>query len=339
MSSLRWAERLLRRRVSPGRGERIGLKTILVLASAIPFPVLAQTGSVAGLVFESGGTAGIPNATVELEGHGETLTSAAGTFRFDGVEPGVYTLRVDAFGYTSEVLLLAVDGNTTVRVPLEIDPFLLDPLVVEPRAIDIKGRVRDPGRDLSLVDAEVFTNQVPGTLTNSHGRFKIDDVLEGVPLRVIVRAFGYFPVDTILLPDEDESYLFELKPDWLVERMIEVQVGRIEERAASRSTGRRAMNRERLLRYAGRADLQTAIEFEYGLRLEGRDGCVYIDEKRFRGIGDQGALSLLWTMLPEEVERIEFLYKGGLRIYTREFIQEMIASDIELRPPPLNACF
>ena len=74
--------------------------------------------------------------------------------------------------------------------------------------------------------ADIFTNQVSPTETNSYGRFGIDDVFEDIPLRVIVRAFGYLPVDTILLPDEDEDYLFELVEDSLVERMIEVQVAR-----------------------------------------------------------------------------------------------------------------
>lgn len=325
--------RILRRRVSPGREGRIGLLAILVLAIAIPSPMLAQTGVVVeGRVLEAGTTAGIQNAIVELVGHGATLTSAAGTFRFEGVDPRGYVFRVDAFGYASESRFLAVDGYTTVSVPLEIAPLPLDSLVVEPRAIDIKGRVRDPGRGLLLVDAEILTNQIPPTGTDDHGRFTLDDVFEDVPLRVIVRAFGYVPVDTILLPDEDESYLFELVPDTVVERMIGVQVRRLEERAAGRRSAlMRPMNRERLLRYAGHADLLTTLEFEYWRRI-GRVGCVVLDEEQLLG----GATSLLWTMLPEELERIEFLFRGAmLRIYTREFMREMIAGGIELRRPSM----
>ena len=50
---------------------------ILVLATAIPIPVLAQGVVVQGRVFQFGSTSGIANATVDLEGHGSTLTSAA----------------------------------------------------------------------------------------------------------------------------------------------------------------------------------------------------------------------------------------------------------------------
>ncbi|MQA92945.1 MAG: hypothetical protein GEU90_22480 [Gemmatimonas sp.] len=42
-------------------------------------------------------------------------------------------------------------------------------------------------------------------------------------------------------------------------------------------------------------------------------------------------------MLPEEVERIEFMFRGAmLRIYTREFMQHMIARDLELRTPSMQ---
>ena len=113
--------------VSPGLGERVVLMAILVLATLIPIPALAQTGVVVqGRVFEFGSTTVIWNARVELEGHGATLTSTAGTFRFEDVEPGGYTLRVDAFGYASESRDLTVDSAMTVLVPLEVAPLPLD---------------------------------------------------------------------------------------------------------------------------------------------------------------------------------------------------------------------
>ncbi len=63
-------------------------------------------------------------------------------------------------------------------IPLEVAALPIDSLLVVARTIDIKGRVRDPEKDLLLVNAEILTNQVPGTLTDAHGRFTIDDVLE-----------------------------------------------------------------------------------------------------------------------------------------------------------------
>ena len=306
--------------------------TILLLAAALPMPVLAQTGVVVqGRVFEAGGTSGIQNVVVELEGHGAVLTSADGSFRFERVEPGGYTLRIVAFGYGSESRFLAVDEDTTVAVPLEVAPLQLDPLAVELRAIEIEGRVRDSDRDVLLLNADVLTNQGRATRTDSHGRFRLEQILEDIPLRVRIQKFGYLPVDTILLPEEDESYLFALEPDPLVERMIDVQVLRIEERAAGRrAVMMRPMNRERLLRYAGHSTLRDVLESEYRNYLS-RIKCVLVDEKLLPPSIDGPVLG---TMLPEELERIEFLFRGAmLRIYTRDFIQDMIARDIELRRP------
>ena len=61
-------ETLPRRRVLPGRAERIGLMAILVLATAVPMPVLAQGVVVQGRVYQFGSRAVIGNATVDLEG-------------------------------------------------------------------------------------------------------------------------------------------------------------------------------------------------------------------------------------------------------------------------------
>ena len=314
--------------------ERIGLMAILVFATAIPIPVLAQDGVVVeGRVFEFGSTSVIFNARVELEGHGATLTSVVGTFRFEDVEPGEYTLRVDAFGYASESRVLTVDSATTVLVPLQIAPLPLDSLGVELREIDIEGRVRDPERDLLLMDAEILTNQIEGTWTDAHGRFKLEDVLAEVPLRVIVRAFGYLAVDTILLPDEDEDYVFEVEPDPWVERMIEEQVERLDERSVGvRAVFMPPMDRERLLRYAGTFTLLDALEVEYRERRIDQIACVFIDERQEYVPVDV----LLQTTLPEELERVELLFDGRmLRIYTREFMQYMFDLELELRAPIL----
>ena len=89
---------------------------ILVLATAIPIPVLAQDGVILqGRVFVSGGTAAVVNARVELEGHGATLSSVSGMFRFERVEPGIYTLQVYAFGYASETRSLTIHSDTSTR--------------------------------------------------------------------------------------------------------------------------------------------------------------------------------------------------------------------------------
>ncbi len=67
---------------------------ILLFAAGIPMPALAQIGVVVeGRVYDARSGSGIQNAVVTLEGHGSTLSSGLGTFRFSDVEPGDYILR------------------------------------------------------------------------------------------------------------------------------------------------------------------------------------------------------------------------------------------------------
>lgn len=311
-------------------GGRTGLKVTLALAAALPVPALAQTGLVVqGRVVESGGDQGVPNALVELEGYGTTLTSGSGAFRFDNVEAGGYTLWVNAFGYRISSRFLVVEGNTTVTVSLEISPFLLDSLVVETRSIDVGGRVEDPDLGTGLADAYVVTSQRPSIRTGTGGRFRLENVQEEVPLSVSVRAFGYLQLDTIIVPVEDENYVFDLRADPVATRMIAEQVERIEERAARapRSVRRRPMNRERLARWDSSTLLQV-LEGEYSRRLRSVR-CVIVDE----WATEMPYRDVLKTMFPEEIERVEFLFNGQmLRVYTRRFMSKMVGGRTELRP-------
>ncbi len=328
MSTERRTERLLRRLACPCRSKRIGLMAILVFAGAVPIPVLAQTAVVQGRVIEAGTTAGIQNAVVELVGHGTTLTSLNGAFRFERVEPREYTLLVDAFGYASESRVLVVAGDTTVTIPLEIAPLPLDSVLVEVRTIDIRGRVRDRTGDVRLPEAGLITNQRGFTMSDWRGRFRLEDVLEEVPLRVSVIAFGYLPLDTIFVPQRGESYTFELDSDLDMERMIEAQVRRLEERSSGRSSVlARPLNRERLLRWGG--FVGDLLEWDYP-RLSIR--CIVVDEEQLL---DAAPLEFyLSDTFASDVYRVEFMFDGEVvRIYTAEFMRNMIARDVELREP------
>lgn len=301
----------------------------MVLALASPASAQAPV-EIAGRVVDANTGSAIQNAIVQLVGHGATLTSSDGVFVFEGVEPGEYTLRVDAFGYRSESLPLSADGDRIVTVPLEIGPLRVDSLVVEPNQVDLDGRVRDGEKDLPVVDAEVLANLVPSARTSVWGRFSLDDVWEGVPLLLTLRAFGYLPMDTVLRPmEDDERYELELDADPVAERMIDIEIGRLEERAG----GRRAilmqpLERERLLSWTG-ASLADVLKATYPRRYLGRVECIFVDERLLAPMIDGDWVQ---SMSPGEVERVEFLYDGHImRIYTREFVRRMMAGEIELR--------
>jgi hypothetical protein len=301
-----------------------------------PTEGVGQVGVVVeGRVVEADGGRGISLAAVELEGAGGTLTTPDGAFRFEAVSPGAYPLRVVAFGYAPESTVVVVDADTSLLVQLEPTALPVDSLLVRLRAIEIEGTVRDPEKDFSVVDVAVLTSQGRATRTDSHGRFALEGVLEGVPLHVTIRAFGYLPLDSVVVPSENATYVFDLQADSLVEAMVAVQVERLQRRASPRFVaGFRNLGRDRLVRYAGSATVWDVLLFEYGERRLERvsRGCVLIDERQHE-VGP-ATRALLMHLLPEELERIEFMFGGSmLRIYTREFMQQMIARNVPLRRP------
>jgi len=330
-------ENQVRRLAHPGWGREIGLLVILVLGTGMPMPALAQVDVVVeGRVYDARSGSGIQNAVVTLEGHGSTLSAESGSFRFRGVEPGDYTLRVEGFGYLPFTSSVSVVTYSMVSVPLEAAPLALDSIVVEARTLDFDGRVRDPTLDYFLLDAQVFSDQGHEEWTNAHGRFDLDDVFEGTPLHVAIRAFGYLPLDTTFVPDDDERYDFDLVTDPLATRMIAFQVLRLEVRAGENLYQYRpALNRAELSRYAGFGTIQSIMELKYPMRILRSVSCMILDEQEV--IRSWRRRWVLENMIPEELERIELLEFPGparsfqLRIYTRGFFQELVS-----RNPPLR---
>jgi len=306
--------------------------TLAGLLACLPTSAFAQTGSVvAGRVLDAASGTVVRNAIVDLVNRGSTLTDEGGHFRFEDVPAGAYTLRVDAFGFAVETRAVNVSGDTDLVVSVDYRPLPLDTVVVESRLIDIRGRVRDPDRAMAIVDAEVFTNQVVGVITGPHGRFEVDDVRANVPLRVVVQALGYVTLDTVFIPDEDHRYELELRSDPRVEALIELQSLRLHDRDSPTGTAMlQPMDRERALEYAGNHIVATMLEWEYGRRIS-RVACTLVNEVQWVFDWQPTTLS---QILPEDIQRIEFLFEGKMmRIYTREFMREMINREVDLRTP------
>ena len=80
----------------------------------------------------------------------------------------------------------------------------------------------------------------------------------------------------------------------------------------------------------GANPLGDAIDFEYFRGVQGIE-CVLVDEK----LQDFLPLeTLLQGILPERLERIEVLFGGAmLRVYTREFMQDLFDLVVELNQP------
>jgi hypothetical protein len=306
-------------------------RAVILLAAISAFPsggAAQDTFVLQGRVVEAGTMTGIQNAVVSIDGVGAVLTTGQGAFRIGSVRSGTYAVRVTALGYAPTTRNLTISANASITIALAVAPIALDGLTV--RNIELEGVARDGRRGTNLVGAEVLADGDSRTETDGHGRFDVR-ALEGVAVEVGIRAFGYLPLDTGVRAREDVKHTFILARDPLIEAMIGVEIERLE----VRSRGRRAvmfrsLNRESLLDFAGSHTLMTVLESEYG-GLMRRVKCVMLDEEQLQPHVD---LITLRTMLPEEVERIEFLYSGKmLRIYTQRFIQEMIARQTKLGQP------
>jgi len=306
------------------------LLVAVALAGGFPSQVAAQAGLVLeGRVVEAGTSSGIQNAVVAIGGLRAVLTTADGLFRFDAVETGEYEVRVTALGYATTTRRLTVYANTSLMIALQIAPLAIAPLTV--RGIEMEGTVRDGKRSFGVADADVSTDEGGKTQTNSNGRFKVG-VLDGAAVEVSVRAFGYLPLDSVVVAREDEQHTFVLTSDALFEAMVAHQVERLAARSRpQRAIGFRNLDRERLVRYAGRATIRDVLQSEYGYRLRGRIRCVVLDEVALHPDVDGPTLA---TMYPEDVERIEFLFFGNmLRLYTRRFLWELAGRGTKLRQP------
>jgi hypothetical protein len=289
----------------------------------------AQTQVVVqGRVVERGTATPVVNASVELDGYPGTSTSSDGTFRFESVALGGYSLRVGALGYSPVDEFVVIGSDTTLVVELDIAPLDLDTLDVDARRFELRGEVRERGSDQRLAGADVITNVNRETRTSVTGRFRLRDMPAGFPFLLRVRAFGYMPLDSAMIADEDTSVTLDLEVDSLVQRMIDVEVARLEERARPfRTAVMPAIDREELLRRRNRTVLDV-VEFQYGIHLR-RVQCIMIDdEQRFNGLEE------LATIFPGELERIEVLERGAmLRIYTREFMKKMLGGGMHLAKP------
>lgn len=296
-------------------------------------PASAQTSvTLEGRVREAGTDSDIQNALVTLEGYGSKLTSTSGQFRFDGVDPGARVLRVRALGYADVLLRFTLEADMTLHVPMDIAPIEVDSLQVQLESVDIDGRVTDPATGIGLSDARVLSSQGHDVWVDVLGNFDLNDVHEGVPLRILIRAFGYLELDTTFVPDAGRRHDFAPEVDPLIQGIIELQADRLETLTIGRRAVTRSIERDDALDFAATFTVYDMLLSEYGGRLE-RVRCLVVDEEQISP-RHQDWPTYLGTMLPEEVERVDFLFRGSmLRIYTRDFIKRMSLTAVTLNDP------
>lgn len=105
--------------------------SVLILSLGIAFanssnaqmevPMNDNRTAIMGTVTDAETNAPVPNAEITLSESGETTqTDEAGTFTFSDLEPGSYTISVDAEGYaTSEEAVEVTEEGANVNVELD----------------------------------------------------------------------------------------------------------------------------------------------------------------------------------------------------------------------------
>jgi Carboxypeptidase regulatory-like domain len=291
----------------------------------------AQRGVVVnGRIVELGGF-GVESAVVALAGR-EVSTTLGGNFHFENVVTGAYTLRVEALGYAPREIALTVADDTTLLITLEPTPIQLDSLAVHARTITVRGHVAAKDTNEEMIHVEISTGTGELTRTDTRGWFRVQRFPAGPSEWIMVREMGYLPARVTLSAEADTTLEIELQPDSLARRMIATQVARLDARARPwRSPRYRPITREQLL-WMRNATVLDVVRHWYGLGIDATPCIVVDEEQNFNG------MESLTAIYPEEVERIEVVFRGGmiLRIYTRSFIARMMAGGIEL-PRPIFA--
>jgi hypothetical protein len=321
------------------------LVTGLAAAAMLPMSLSAQGIGLSGRVFDSASdNSGVQNASVALEGYGARLSDEAGRFAFRGVPAGTYTLRVTAPGYEELRLSIALVRDTVLAVALRPRPIELDSIGVTLGRIDFDGRVRDP-RDVGswVSGAEVTSDQGHYEHTNLFGRFDLDDVFDGPPLRLALRAFRYLPLDTTLIPDGGERQTFDLVLDPVMDGIIGAYVSGLDERAERHvyNEYRAPLDRQDLAPLRVNTTLREVLERRYSLRTMRSIGCMFLDEREYRFVSEEHRTSVFEGTFANDIERIELLEfpEAGsmLRVYTRRFFQSNVGSTVELDAPLMVA--
>ena len=121
----------------------------LILLVIVKFGI-AQSGVVSGTVVSAEGP--VPGALISISDlELATTSNGQGAFKLESIPSGVHELRISSFGYTTELMSVAVANRNPVVLRVELTPSsaLLDEVVVS-------GTLREVRKSESPVPVEVY---------------------------------------------------------------------------------------------------------------------------------------------------------------------------------------
>lgn len=320
----------------------------LLTIAASTKPLLAQQVTIRGSVVDEANGEGLGTATLKI-GDRTLITDAAGRFRISGVMSGNYEIVVTALGYRPLSTTLAVHADTAVVFALTPAPIQLDPLTVQARHITVRGQLVEPDHGVGVIDTEVRMGSEKSR-TDLLGRFRFSRVPAGVPTLLSAPAFGYLPVEIVVEADRDTTIKVVLAHDSVALRMIQEQLSLIDIRSEDRRYKHfGGLKRDDLLKGRNSGTFIDLLQNLAGTSVISRIGCIVIDEKEVYESGTRvqgrlfrrraGRLELapeVPPLLPDQIYHLELLALPEpsqpfvLRIYTRRYVQELVAGSGEL---------
>jgi hypothetical protein len=298
--------------------------------SAIAFFGAAATATaqvrVSGRVVDQSTGTPISGVLVRVTGSDSTLTTgASGTFAFGNVLAGKFIITLAAPSYVYLSIPLEAYSDTTLAIAMRQRVVALDPMVVRPTQVRIKGTVVDSATGEPLLFAQVTVFPEGRYVDASNiGRFTLDKVPTG-PALIVAEAIEHVPVTIQLDALRDTTITFKLPTDSTALRMIARQVQRLQNRAQSFPLALRALGRKDIVDQHT-IDLGDLLRRQVFMKeTEPRKrrplaACVYLDD---RPVDDQA----LDGLDPEMFERIEIIGSTTtpkiIAVYTKRYVYSL----------------
>jgi hypothetical protein len=276
-------------------------------------------------VDQSNGTP-ISGALVRLTGSDTTMTTGpSGTFAFGGVLAGKFIVTVAAPSYAYVSLPLEAYSDTIVTVAMRQRVVALDPMVVRPSQVKIKGTVLDSATGEPILFAQVTVFPEGRYVDASNiGRFTLDKVSSG-PVMIVAEAVEHLPMAVQLDAARDTTITFRLAIDSIALKMTARQILRLKQRAQSFPLALRELNRKDIIdqHTMNMGELLRRQVFDKSDSPRNRRplaSCVYLDDKP---VDDQ----ILDALDPEMFERVEIIGSATtakiIAVYTKRYVYSL----------------
>jgi hypothetical protein len=288
----------------------------------------AQVVRVAGTVIDDR-QAPVQGALIRITGSDTILTTgSSGTFTF-GVVAGRVIVSVAAPAFEPRSVTLELRGDTVITVSLRARVAALDPMVVRPTRVRIRGSVVDAltGDPILFAVVSVFPDGRTVEASNI-GNFRIDTVPAG-PTVVVAEAVEHLPVQIAFDARRDTTLHLRLPIDSVAVKMMAQQSQRLAKRSQSTPLPIKQFGRDDIAREA-RGTVGELVDrlnlAPPGMRTRGAQSadaaCVFYDDRKI-------APGMMDGLYPELIERVEIYQRGAMiRIYSKRYVLSLAGQEL-----------